>query len=63
MILTAGDDAMDARWVAPDDVRLLPTVELLIETLDEWGLLPTTNPPDAPCPEVRDQDRAPLGPI
>lgn len=37
--LTAGDDAADARWCTPDEVRSLPTSPLLVETLEGWGLL------------------------
>lgn len=44
--LEPGDDAADARWCTPDEVRALPTSPLLIETLEGWGLLPS--PPRPP---------------
>jgi 8-oxo-dGTP diphosphatase len=37
--LTPGDDAADARWCSPAEVRTLPTSPLLVETLERWGLL------------------------
>lgn len=38
--LAPGDDAADAGWFTPVEIRALPTAPLLIETLEEWGLLP-----------------------
>ena len=38
--LAAGDDADDARWVGQAELRELPTSPGLIETLEEWGVLP-----------------------
>ena len=38
--LEAGDDAADAVWAATEMVRSLPTVPLLVETLEEWRVLP-----------------------
>ena len=37
--LTAGDDAADARWVAPGDLRALPLTEGLAEILADWGVI------------------------
>jgi 8-oxo-dGTP diphosphatase len=37
--LTAGDDASDARWVTPGELRTLPTSDGLIEALTEWGVV------------------------
>jgi 8-oxo-dGTP diphosphatase len=37
--LRAGDDAAEARWVAPGDLASLPTTEGLVETLTDWGVL------------------------
>jgi hypothetical protein len=37
--LRAGDDAADARWVAPADLRSLEVTEGLIDALTEWGVL------------------------
>jgi len=37
--LRAGDDAADARFVAPADLADLPVTSGLIEALQEWGLL------------------------
>jgi 8-oxo-dGTP diphosphatase len=37
--LRAGDDAAQARWVAPGDLASLPTTEGLVETLTDWGVL------------------------
>ena len=39
--LRAGDDAREARWVAGDELRRLPTTAGLIETLSGWGVLPS----------------------
>jgi len=38
--LEAGDDAAEAVWAATETVRSLPTVPLLLETLEEWRVLP-----------------------
>jgi 8-oxo-dGTP diphosphatase len=38
--LTAGDDAADARWVTPAELRALPLTPGLAEALTEWGVLP-----------------------
>lgn len=35
----AGDDAAAVRWCSPQDVRVLPTSPLLVETLEDWNLL------------------------
>lgn len=37
--LTAGDDAADARWVAPADLPGLPLTEGLAAILGSWGVL------------------------
>jgi len=37
--LHAGDDAAEARWVAPDELESLPTTEGLVEALTSWGVL------------------------
>jgi 8-oxo-dGTP diphosphatase len=37
--LVPGDDAADARWWAPEDVRRLPTSPGLVEALEAWGQL------------------------
>jgi 8-oxo-dGTP diphosphatase len=37
--LRAGDDAAEARWVAPGDLDCFPTTEGLVETLTGWGVL------------------------
>jgi 8-oxo-dGTP diphosphatase len=37
--LRAGDDAADARWVAPGDLPLLPLTDGLVEALTGWGVL------------------------
>jgi ADP-ribose pyrophosphatase YjhB (NUDIX family) len=37
--LTAGDDAADARWVAPADVPGLPLTQGLAAILASWGVL------------------------
>jgi ADP-ribose pyrophosphatase YjhB (NUDIX family) len=39
-VLSAGDDATDARWVSRADLYDLPLAELLEQTLAEWSLLP-----------------------
>lgn len=38
--LTPGDDATDARYVTRPELLALPTTDLLIDTLTEWGALP-----------------------
>lgn len=38
--LTAGDDALDARWVTRAELLQLDTVHDLVETLQRWGVLP-----------------------
>lgn len=38
--LRAGDDALDARWVDRVALAALPTVPLLLDSLEEWGMLP-----------------------
>ncbi len=35
----AGDDADDARWFTPDEVRALETSPGLVESLEAWGVL------------------------
>ena len=37
--LRAGDDAADARWIAPGDLNSLAITEGLIEALTGWGVL------------------------
>jgi ADP-ribose pyrophosphatase YjhB (NUDIX family) len=37
--LAAGDDAADARWVAPADLAALPLTGGLVEALTSWGVL------------------------
>jgi 8-oxo-dGTP diphosphatase len=37
--LSAGDDAADARWVDPAELRSLPVTEGLTGTLVSWGVL------------------------
>jgi 8-oxo-dGTP diphosphatase len=37
--LRAGDDAAEARWVAPGDLESLPITEGLVEALTDWGVL------------------------
>ncbi|GAA3943295.1 NUDIX domain-containing protein [Actinomadura viridis] len=36
--LRAGDDAADARWVTPAELRALPTAPGVLEALREWGI-------------------------
>jgi ADP-ribose pyrophosphatase YjhB (NUDIX family) len=38
--LRPGDDAADARWVALEDLRRLPTSPGLLDVLTGWGVLP-----------------------
>lgn len=40
--LQAGDDAIDARWVTPAELELLPTSPGLIAVLTNWGVLTPT---------------------
>jgi ADP-ribose pyrophosphatase YjhB (NUDIX family) len=37
--LRAGDDAADARWVAPGEMESLDITEGLIDALTDWGIL------------------------
>jgi ADP-ribose pyrophosphatase YjhB (NUDIX family) len=37
--VVAGDDAADAGWFTPDQVRRLDCAPGLVEALDEWGVL------------------------
>jgi ADP-ribose pyrophosphatase YjhB (NUDIX family) len=37
--LRAGDDAADARWVAPAELESLDITEGLIDALTDWGVL------------------------
>jgi 8-oxo-dGTP diphosphatase len=41
-LLTPGDDASDARWVTPAELRDLPTTDGLLEALTGWGVVPAT---------------------
>lgn len=41
-ILAAGDDASEVRWCDRAELTALPLVERLWETLDGWGVLPST---------------------
>lgn len=38
--LAAGDDASDARWAPPAELRDLPTSGGLLEALTAWGVVP-----------------------
>jgi ADP-ribose pyrophosphatase YjhB (NUDIX family) len=38
--LAAGDDAAEARWTTPAELRRLPTTDGLLEVLTGWGVLP-----------------------
>lgn len=38
--LTPGDDAADARWVAPAELAALPLTSGLLGILASWGLIP-----------------------
>jgi 8-oxo-dGTP diphosphatase len=38
-VLSAGDDAAEARWVSPADLAGLPLTSGLAETLAGWGVL------------------------
>lgn len=40
--LAAGDDAAEARWTTPAELRRLPTTDGLLETLTGWHVLPST---------------------
>src|SRR5690348_4324333 len=42
--LRAGDDAAEARWVAPAELGSLEVTEGLIDALTEWGVLGTLRP-------------------
>ena len=37
--LRAGDDAADARWIAPGELESLDITEGLIDALTDWGVL------------------------
>jgi 8-oxo-dGTP diphosphatase len=39
-VLAAGDDAADARWVTPGELRGLSLTPGLVDALTEWGVLP-----------------------
>ena len=39
-LLTPGDDASDARWVTPAELRGLPTTDGLLDALTGWGVVP-----------------------
>jgi hypothetical protein len=38
--LRAGDDASEARWVRRAELLLLDTAPGLVDTLEQWGVLP-----------------------
>jgi 8-oxo-dGTP diphosphatase len=38
-VVRAGDDAVDAQWFTPEEVRHLDTAPGLVAALDAWGLL------------------------
>lgn len=38
--LMAGDDASDARWATPAELRRLPMADGLVEALTDWGVVP-----------------------
>ena len=38
--LVAGDDALDAAWFTPAELRAVDTSPGLVEALESWGLLP-----------------------
>lgn len=38
--LRAGDDALDARWCSAAELRALPLVDELLDTLEQWHVLP-----------------------
>ncbi|HEX3610445.1 MAG TPA: NUDIX domain-containing protein [Sporichthyaceae bacterium] len=38
--LRAGDDATDARWVRRAELVVLDTAPGLVDTLEQWGMLP-----------------------
>jgi 8-oxo-dGTP diphosphatase len=40
-MLRAGDDAAEARWVAPSELESLPVTDGLVEALTTWGVLGT----------------------
>jgi mutator protein MutT len=37
--LHPGDDATDAQWVSPAELRALPTSDGLVEILESWGVI------------------------
>ncbi|GLZ06989.1 NUDIX hydrolase [Actinomadura sp. NBRC 104412] len=37
--LRAGDDAAEARWVTPSELRVLPTAPGLLDAFTAWGLI------------------------
>jgi 8-oxo-dGTP diphosphatase len=39
--LGAGDDAAEARWTTPAELRRLPTTDGLLEALTDWRVLPS----------------------
>lgn len=39
-VLTAGDDAADARWCSAADLAALPLVDGLLDVLRDWDALP-----------------------
>jgi ADP-ribose pyrophosphatase YjhB (NUDIX family) len=42
--LRAGDDADEARWVSRSELERLACVDLLVETLEGWGVLDDLDP-------------------
>jgi ADP-ribose pyrophosphatase YjhB (NUDIX family) len=42
--LRAGDDADEARWVSRGELERLACVDLLVETLEGWGVLDELTP-------------------
>jgi ADP-ribose pyrophosphatase YjhB (NUDIX family) len=38
--LRAGDDALDAKWCSAAELRTLPLVDELLDTLEQWQVLP-----------------------
>lgn len=43
--LAPGDDAADARWVAPGDLAALPLTTGLLATLTQWGVIQGASQP------------------